>query len=126
MRQALFAMLVLASGVALAETAAVPALESNRQSWLIDHTRSGLGAEFFRAFASAWRAGEHGNLVISVDEQMGQPFAHRIDIWVGNRLLLQTQLYPSQRGNLAAMAERAATTAALRLRQLQAPAEVTL
>ncbi|MDF3031620.1 MAG: Curli assembly protein CsgE [Moraxellaceae bacterium] len=101
-------------------------LESKRQSWVIDHTRSGLGGEFFRAFAQAWRHEDRGNFVISVEEQMGQKFTHQINIWVGNRLLLQTQLHPNQRGNLGHMAASAVEIAAQRLRQWQSPGEVTL
>lgn len=98
-------------------------LESAQQSWLIDHTHSGLGGEFFRAFAAAWRNEERGSLVIAVEEGMGQPFAHRISIRAGNRLLLQTQLYPSQRGNIARIAEGSAASAAARLRHWQAARE---
>lgn len=101
-------------------------LEAPAQSWLIDHTRSEIGGAFYRAFASAWRQQPRGGAVISVEEQMRQPFAHEIRIWVGGRLLLQTQLYPSQRGDLARLAESAADSAASRLRAWQAPREVIL
>lgn len=101
-------------------------LEAPGQSWLIDHTRTELGGEFYRAFAGAWRTQPRGAVVISVEEQMAQPFAHEIRIWLGNRLLLQTQLYPNQRAGLARQAEQAADAAAARLRGWLAPREALL
>jgi hypothetical protein len=112
--------------LALAGTAAAAPLESPRQSWVIDHTRTEIGGEFFRAFASAWRAEERGAVVISVEEQMGPAFAHQIRIWVGSRLLLQTQLHPGQRNRLAGVAQGSAAAAAERLRRWQSPTEVML
>jgi hypothetical protein len=105
---------------ARASAATAPALESAQQSWLIDQTRSQLGGEFFRAFAAVWRREAHGALVISVEEQMGRHFAHQITIRVGSRTLLQTQLYASQRGRIAGIAEATAAQAAARLGNWQA------
>ncbi|MDQ8037706.1 MAG: CsgE family curli-type amyloid fiber assembly protein [Pedobacter sp.] len=98
----------------------LPALESARQSWLLDHTNTGLGGEFFRAFASYWRSQETGALVISVQETQASFFGHQISIWVGDRLLLQTRFYPSQRAAMNSLAEGTATAAAERLAQWQA------
>lgn len=98
----------------------LPALESSRQSWLLDHTNTGLGGEFFRAFASHWRSQETGALVISVQETQASFFGHQISIWVGDRLLLQTRFYPSQRAAMNSLAEGTAAAAAERLTQWQA------
>lgn len=97
----------------------IPALESVRQSWLLDHTNTGLGGEFFRAFASRWRMQETGALVISVQETQAPFFGHQISIWAGDRLLLQTRFYPSQRAAMNSIAEGTATAAAERLAQWQ-------
>lgn len=97
-----------------------PSLESSRQSWLLDNTNSGFGAEFFRAFAMHWRQQEAGALVISVQESRTTYFGHQISIWAGERLLLQTRFYPSQRMLLQSIAESTATAAAERLAQWQA------
>lgn len=105
--------LLLALGVAAAPGA--DDLESPRQSWLIDHTRSQLGADFFRAFADAWRREPHGALVISVEEQMGRLYAHQITVRVGSRTLLETRFYPGQRDDIARLAAASANTAASRL-----------
>lgn len=95
-------------------------LESPRQSWLIDHTRSQLGGEFFRAFADAWRREPRGALVIAVEEQMGRLYAHQITIRVGSRTLLETRFYPGQRDDIARLAEASASTAATRLAGIEA------
>ncbi|MGC4094340.1 MAG: CsgE family curli-type amyloid fiber assembly protein [Polyangiaceae bacterium] len=95
-------------------------LESPRQTWLLDHTNTGLGGEFFRAFASRWREQDAGALVISVQETQATFFGHQISIWAGDRLLLQTRFYPSQRSAMSSIAEGMATAAAERLAQWQA------
>lgn len=95
------------------------ALESPRQSWLLDHTNTGMGGEFFRAFASHWRQEQTGALVISVQESAAPFFGHQISVWAGERLLLQTRFYPSQRGVIGGLAENSAAAAAEKLAQWQ-------
>lgn len=106
-------LLATAAGAARAEAL----LESAQHSWLIDNTRSDLGGEFYRAFAGAWRREARGDLVISIEERAGKQFAHQINVWVGNRLLTQTLLYPGQRARVGSIAESAAATAEARLGQ---------
>lgn len=113
MRAALLATLLLLAGLASAQPA--DALEGPGQSWLIDHTRSDLGGEFYRAFASAWRREARGDLVISVEERMAQPFAHQVTVWAGQRQLALARLYPARRDEIPQLAERAVAAAAARL-----------
>lgn len=101
------------------------AIESSQQSWLVDHTRSGMGGEFFRAFAATWREQDRGAHVISVEEEQAPFFGHQINIWLGDRLLAQSRLYPSQRATLTGIAESTAALAASRLIEWQKPHAVT-
>lgn len=120
MRAAVLAgLLLLGAGPAAAQTQAqapeMLPLEAPGQSWLIDHTRSDLGGEFYRAFASAWRREARGDLVISLEEQMAQPYAHQVTVWMGNRQLALARLYPGQRDDISGLAERTVAVAAARL-----------
>lgn len=110
----------------LAALAAAPAgaradddLESPRQSWLIDQTRSQLGGDYFRAFAAAWRETAHGAHLVAVEEAGGPFHAHHITVRVGSRVLLQTRLFASQRDELARLGAAGASQAAARLAQWQ-------
>lgn len=119
MRAALLAALLLLPGIATALPA--DSLESPGQSWLIDHTRSDLGGEFYRAFASAWRREARGDLVISVEERMAQPFAHQVTVWAGQRQLAVARLYPARRDEIPQLAERAVAAATSRLAAWASP-----
>lgn len=94
-------------------------LESPQQTWLIDQTRSQLGGEFFRAFASAWRETAHGPHMVAVEESGGPFHAHAITVRVGQRVLLQTRLFASQRASLDRLGAASAAQAAQRLADWQ-------
>lgn len=113
-RAGLLLLALLGAGPAAAQASDLP-LEAPGQSWLIDHTRSELGGEFYRAFASAWRREARGDLVISVEEQMAQPYAHQVTVWMGNRQLALARLYPGGRADIPGLAERTVAVAAARL-----------
>ena len=112
---ALAGLLLLGAGSAAAQAPDTLPLEAPGQSWLVDHTRSDLGGEFYRAFASAWRREARGDLVISVEEQMAQPYAHQVTVWMGNRQLALARLYPGRRDDIPGLAERTVAVATARL-----------
>lgn len=108
-----------ATTATVAATRAGDDLESPRQTWLIDQTRSQLGGEFFRAFASAWRETAHGPHMVAVEESGGPFHAHAITVRVGQRVLLQTRLFASQRASLDRLGATSAAQAAQRLADWQ-------
>lgn len=121
-RAAPLALALLATLAAGPAAAADDDLESPRQSWLIDQTRSQLGGEYFRAFAAAWREAPRGPHMVAVEEAAGPFFAHHITVRVGSRQLLQTRVFASQRDELARLGATGAAQAAARLAQWQGEA----